>query len=286
MRKLSALLFVVAIAMALLPSRASAHPSVSVVMDARGNVFYSDLSRVWMIAPNGQRSIAVPNVHSHELTLDADGNLYGEHLWYEGKTKKWGHRVWKRAPDGSITDVIPAADGFLANYSFVRDSTGTMYWAARGKRTEIRKRSGNGPITVVARGPFRDVRWMTASRGGTLYLIDSGDLKRIPPNGKVEILSTRIASRSMLRMNVSEQHAVMGLWLDNSNNLYAAVYGSGEVKRITPSGEVSVVATSSLPWGPTGGMVAPNGDLYILEASITNSVRLKKISRNGGTRIY
>jgi hypothetical protein len=161
-----------------------------------------------------------------------------------------------------------------------------MYWAARGKTTEIRRKTPDGRISPLARGPFRDVRWMTASPGGTIYLIDSGDLKRIPPNGKVENLSTRIASRSMLRVNVDDRHAVMGLWLDKANNLYAAVYGAGEVKRITPSGEVSIVATSRLPWGPTGGMVAPNGDLYILEASITNAVRLRKISRNGGTRVY
>ena len=28
--------------------------------------------------------MAVPNVHTHGLALDARDNLYGEHLWYEG----------------------------------------------------------------------------------------------------------------------------------------------------------------------------------------------------------
>lgn len=58
--------------------------------------------------------IAVPNVHSHELALDAAGNLYGEHLWYEGeRTDRWSHRIWRRSPDGGVTDVIPAREGFL-----------------------------------------------------------------------------------------------------------------------------------------------------------------------------
>jgi hypothetical protein len=35
---------------------------------------------------------------------------------------------------------------------------------------------------------------------------------------------------------------------------------------------------------PTGGMVAPNGDLYILEASVLNEVRLKRIGRDGSVR--
>ena len=46
----------------------------------------------------------------HELCLDARGNLYGEHLWYEGeRTNEWGHYVWRRAPDGheSVTRLIP-----------------------------------------------------------------------------------------------------------------------------------------------------------------------------------
>ncbi len=269
------------------PATAGAHPSVSVVMDKHGNVFYSDLKRVMMVAPDGTKSIAVPNVHTHEMFMDAQGNLYGDHQWSEGdRPKRWGHRVWMRAPDGTITDIVPASDGHLDNYGFARDSMGTMYWAARGSSTEIRKRVGGGAPVVHSRGPFTDVRWMVAAADGTLYLIDSADLKKVLPDGRVIAIAPALASRSLSRFAVKDAHRIMGLWLDAGNNVYAAGYGSGEVKRVTPTGDVSVVSSSALPWSPTGGMVAPNGDLWILEASLINEVRLKRISRNGAVKFY
>lgn len=117
-------------------SIAAAHPGVGIVMDSKGNVYYTDLKQVWRIAPDGKRSIAVRDVHTHELYIDRQDNLYGEHLWYEGDaTKKWGHRVWRLSPDGTLTDIIPARRGFLDDYDdfhFVHDQNGTMYWAVRG----------------------------------------------------------------------------------------------------------------------------------------------------------
>ena len=283
----SGALYLLAIAASAVPTVAAAHPSVAVVMDSRGNVFYSDLSRVWMIAPDGTKSIAVPGVHTHELHLDPDGTLYGEHVWYEGEqTDKWGYRVWKRSPQGTITTMIPATTGFITGYSFVRDRTGTMYWAERRKSIDIRKRKSGGPITVHSRGPFRDVRWMISNPDGVLYLIDAGDLKKILPSGKVITIAPKIASRSITRFNVGERHAVMGLWLDRAGNVYAAVYGAGVVKRVTPAGVVTAVARSRLPWSPTGGMVAPDGSMWILETTLTNAVRVKRIGRDGTVKAF
>src|SRR5262245_63773220 len=114
------------LAVLLAGTSALAHPGVGIVQDGRGNVYFTDLKQVWKIAPDGQKSIVVPNVHTHELCLDADGNLYGEHLSAEGD--RWRHRVWRLQRDGAVSDVIPTREGFLRDYSFVRDSSGTMYW--------------------------------------------------------------------------------------------------------------------------------------------------------------
>src|SRR5258706_14893452 len=53
---------------------ASAHPPVGIVADARGNIYYSDLAQVWRLSPDGSRTVVVPQVHTHELVLDAAGN--------------------------------------------------------------------------------------------------------------------------------------------------------------------------------------------------------------------
>src|ERR1700752_659884 len=142
---------------------APAHPGVGIVQDSRGNVFFTDLKQVWKITADGRKSVAVPNVHSHELCIDAEDNLFGEHLWYEGDaTKKWGHRVWRLTKDGNLSDVIPAREGFLRDYSFVRDRAGNMYWAEPGEKVVIKKRPRDGQATTLAAADFRDVGWMAA----------------------------------------------------------------------------------------------------------------------------
>lgn len=241
---------------------AFAHPAVSVVIDSRGNVYYSDLKQVWRVAPDGTRSVAVPNVHTHELYLDARDNLFGEHLWYEGeRIDKWGHYVWKRSREGKVSIVIPRTEGFLRNYSFVRDRAGNMFFA-NDARTEILRRAPNGRVSVHARG-FRDIRWMHATPGGTVFLVDDGDVVRVK-NGRVTRLARNLAARFRLwRPHVGSRHALMGLWTDRAENVYVADHIRGEVKRITPAGQIATIARSSMPWSPTGGAIAPNGDLWV-----------------------
>ena len=256
---------------------ALAHPPVSVVIDSRGYVYYSDLKQVWRVAPDGKTSIAVPNVHTHELYLDAQDNLFGEHLWYEGeRTDKWGHYVWMRAPNGAVSTVIPRTVGFLQNYSFVRDRAGNMYFA-NDARTEVRRRAPDGKVSVHARG-FRAIRWMHATADGTIFLVDDGDVVRIK-NGRVTRLARNLAGR------IGGRHALMGLWTDGAENVYVADFRQDEVKRITPVGEVATIAHSPAMWSPTGGVFAANGDLWLREASITNAVRVRKIAAPPQRRI-
>ena len=121
--KLAALVLVVLVA----AGRGWAHPGWGIVVDARGNVYYTDLKQVWKIAPGGARSVVVSGVHTHELYLDAAGTLHGEHLWYDGARQKWGHYLWELTADGKLTRHPPQS-GFRTDVSFVRDSAGTMYW--------------------------------------------------------------------------------------------------------------------------------------------------------------
>lgn len=259
----------------LIASPLLAHPPVSVVIDARGNVYYSDLGQVWRVSPDGTKSVAVPNVHTHELSLDAQGNLFGEHLWYEGDaTKQWGHYVWKRDTAGRISKVIPNTRGFLSNYGFARDAAGNLYWPQRDKG-EIRKRAPSGTITRVA-GELKAMRWLHATPAGTLYVIDGSDLVRIQ-NGRMTRVARKLMKTSIRRPHVALQHAIMGLWTDRAENVYVADYAHAEVKRITPSGTVSIVHSSRPPWSPVGGAFAPNGDLWLLEATVTNAVRVRKV---------
>lgn len=271
------------------PLSLTAHPSVGIVMDGAGNVYYSDLERVWVIAPDGSKKVAVPNVHTHEIGLDAAGNLYGEHLWYEGDaTKQWGHRVWRRTPEGRVADVIPARRGFPSGYGFARDAAGATYWVIREKPVRfVRKApSESAGSTVAECRDCRDVRWITAASNGTIYFSDAGALREVSPAGRIRTIASGLGRRTWTQPQVNEPHRVMGLWTDAGGNVYAALYGSREVLRVSPDGRQRVVARSRLPWSPTGGLVAGNGDLWLLECSYTNRVRVRRIARDGKVTVF
>jgi hypothetical protein len=138
---------------------APAHPGIGVVLDSKGNAYYTDLKQVWRISAGGGKSVAVANVHTHELWIDSLDNLYGEHLWYEGDaTGTWRHRVWKRSPGGAVSDVIPSREGFrddFDDFHFVRDRAGRFFWLEGDSL--IRARPPGGPAADVFRG-----RWNRA----------------------------------------------------------------------------------------------------------------------------
>jgi sugar lactone lactonase YvrE len=266
---------------------AIAHPGVGIVEDSAGNVFYTDLAQVWRIAPDGTKSVAVPAVHTHELSLDAGDTLYGEHLWYEGDaTKTWGHRVWKRTKDGAIADVIAAREGFLTDYSFVRDRAGVMYWADRGEKTVVKQRALDGSITVHATGPFKDVRWMTATPDGVVYLVDSGRLLRILADGTVSTVVAALSERKPPPAKVSDPHYQGGLWTDPGGSVYVAVSEERLVLEVKPDGSTRVAARSPLLWAPYGGMVDRQGNLWLLETSKINAVRVRRIGKDGKERLF
>jgi len=271
-------------------SAASAHPGIGIVMDSKGNVYYTDLKHVWRISTDGTRSIVVRGIHTHELYLDDKDNLFGEHLWYEGeRTDKWGHRVWRLSSDGNLVDIIPARQGFLENYDdfhFAHDGKGASYWTVGGEVTTVRKRSPDGKVTTLATYAFRNVRQMTVAYDGTVYLVDLHDLLCINPDGTVHTVVKNLAERRRSFLLTVDTHAIMGLWMGPNGWVYAAVPSDGAVKRVHPDGRVEIAARSSFGWKPSGGLVAPNGELWILEYSTINALRVRCIRTDGSSMIF
>lgn len=251
---------------------ASAHPSVGIVINRNGDVFYSDLERVWRVTAAGQKQIVVPNVHTHELSIDSSGAIYGEDSrWLGGD--QYRHRVWKRAADGRVTDVIPWTDGFWREYGFARDGREAMYWvrctAARVCTVRQRERTGQAR-NFVREGRFSGpINWIVASPDGAVYVIDGPDLRRVSPQGKLETLA-RISSRA------DGRHQLMGMTLDSSGNIYVAGHADRKVFRVTPAGRVQAVARSAAPWAPTAVALSGRGDLWMLEWA-GNQARVRRV---------
>lgn len=261
----------------------AAHPGVGIVMDSRGNVYYTDLIHVWRQAPDGRTAIAVRNVHTHELYMDRGDTLYGEHLWYESHTRTWRHRIWRLTPSGAVEDIVPTRTGFRDDYDdfhFVRDGMGVAYWADHdGRRATIRKRSVTGDQRLVVETPFRRVGWLGVSDAGTIYFVADGNLCRLDARGGLAVVAHDIVERTAapwhvravgwvlktLGLHDGPDHDVAGVWADRADHVYVAEPGGRVVKRISPRGEVQVVARSGEGWAATGGLVATDGTLVLLE---------------------
>ena len=260
---------------------ATAHPGVGIVIDRQGTVFYTDLVHVWQIAPDGHKSIAVRDVHTHELAVDGAGYLVGEDSEYLGGDR-YRHRIWRRSPKGRMTDIVPWRDGFWRDYSFVQDRAGVKY-LVRCQGTifcTVQKRTSDGRVSEAAPGSRfgRGLSWLAADPGGGIFVANGRDLHRIDARGRATVVRRELG--------VSGAPGIMGMWPDSSGNLYVAVFGSRTVERVGRDGRMTTVARSQSPWSPTGVMKAPGGDLWVLEYSATNEVRVRRIGRKGRSTIY
>jgi hypothetical protein len=264
-----------------------AHPGTGIVMDTKGNVFYTDLQQVWKINKQGVKSIAVRNVHTHELYIDQQDNLFGEHLWFDGSADQWGHFVWRLTADGEFEKIIPETEGFLANYSFVRDHLGNMYWADRGLTCQkIARKNRDGSIDKLGDQCFHNIRKIITNKEGWVYVMDFQDVKRLDQQGKVSTIASKIANKSWVQSNPENQNSVMSIWDDSAGNIYAAIYSNRQVKRFNKIGIEEVVLQTNQPWAPSGGMVTPDGELWVLETSDINEVRVERILKDKRRFIY
>ena len=257
-----------------------AHPGIGIVKDSHGNIYYTDLQQVWKIDKAGKKAVIVPNVHTHELYMDSANNLFGEHLWYNGeRLNTWGHYVWCLKKDGSFEKIKGPSPGFLQGYSFVRDGDGNMYWAEHWKISRIIKKTPADSVITLAEGKFKDIRWMYATKDGTLYFIDLTDLYKINKNKELILMAEGIEENSAGSRNNSLKHYIFGIWPDNANNIYIAVMGDNLVKRITPAGNVSTYIRSSGGWSPVNGLFDDEDNLFLMETNSLNEVRVRKITK-------
>ena len=281
--------FLVLISLLFVSHTLQAHPGVGIVMDSKGNVFYTDLVHVWKISAKGEVSIAVKDVHTHQLVIDEHDNLYGEHVWYEGEaTDSWSYYVWCLDYNGDLEYVVPPTRGFPENNTLVRDQAGNSYFAHKSGDHEILKRQlDNGQIESFSSHRFSDIRWLFHDPlVDRLLVIDNLTLKTVGRDGSVKILSDKLHDSGKNHEDIDDRHYLMGAWSDSHENIYVAAFGARKVKRINPGGDVETIYKSPIGWSPCGGLVAPDGSLWIMEFSVLNKARVRKINPGGKDDIY
>lgn len=264
------------------PGRVSAHTGFGMVVDRQGRVVFLDSGRshVWRIESGGQLTALATDKHADPLVLDAEGNLFVEHL---------NETLWKIAPDGRVTEVsVPkrrsgARVGSLDELLAI-DRQGNFYFSGGNEfyqdAWQIRKMTLAGETTVLAGslpghtdgrgGEARFAHLRSAAWGpdGALYVTDEHSVRRVSMDGTVVTLAGGATPGFADRPGPTARfERVLGLSLDAQGNDFVVDTDNFRLRKISPDGHVSTILQTQPPWKPAGVAVA--GDMiYVLELKL------------------
>jgi sugar lactone lactonase YvrE len=274
---------------------ASAHPSSGIIVDQKGQVFFTDnggdaeAGALWKIDAEGK----LTRFHKggwHWLALDEKGSYAPEDLknWFEKRiTMNFG-----RVPLPDSKAALLQADGAPV----VVDRDGNLCWA-KGN-IEIARLSPDGKVTLVApelketADKLGGIKGLASGPDGCLYAACPSAVLKIKPDGKVTTLVHPIVLKDVdtdLPKGTPEDQKpfLRGLAVDTRGNVYAAATGCRCVVKVSPDGKAEVVLKADGPWSPTG--VAVHGEnVYVLEYTDPNKddhdgwlPRVRKLGRDG-----
>jgi sugar lactone lactonase YvrE len=210
----------------LLSTSVSAHPATGIVIDTQGRILFSDLETVWRLDARGRLEVFRPAIrgrHVHEISIDREGNVYGGDLTYEPSSKKWVEAVWRRTPEGREETylVAPTSDP-PRGLSIWRDAVGNTFYVEQDRHAN------------------RETRI----------------LKRTP-RGEVSTLAGGAYGHADGRGTQARFRAVGGLTFGGDGSIY--VTDAGDVRRVSPEGEVSTLARGLEEMFPEEGQVGYGG---------------------------
>ena len=271
----------------LFASPAAAHPSRGIAVAPDGRVYYSDLIRVWTIAPDGRVTLVRDNGgrHTHEIFLDRGGALYVEESDYNPGTETYRAAIWRYAPGGRSGYFYGPTPRPVPGMGVFRDARGCTFQAdqTRSKALILNRLCPGGRLRQFAAASNRP-RVLLGNIGGAAFAPDGsfvfrhgGTVHRLSPSGRLTTLASGFAIENM------------GIAVDSADALYVVEQNRRRVVKVDRTGGRSIVAMSPRPWTPTG--VAPwRGSLYLLEATEyqrgrPERVRVRKLSPGAAPRV-
>jgi hypothetical protein len=285
---------------------ARAHPATGIVLDGRGQIYFSDLETIWKLDARGQLSVFRPGVggrHVHELAIDDAGNIYGADVSYVPASETWIHSVWRMTGDGQQTYLVAPTDKPPRGLSIRRDRAGNTFFAEqdnnRKRETLLLRRTPAGEVSIFAGGAhgfadgkgaaarFTSIGGMTFAPDDSLYVADGGAVRRIESDGTVRTLAKDLSVK-LPDDSTTGYGSLMGIAVGADSSVFAADYGNRRVLKINSDGKVSRLLRVESPWSPTGVATTVDGSVYVLEIAFTppgtyKGPRVRRIAPDGKT---
>jgi hypothetical protein len=313
------------VAWAVVAGAALAHPPWGIVVNDHDQVFFCDLNRdggsVWRCQRDGAHlTEIVRDHHSHDLAIDAHGDLIISHLQSAGDSG-WESSLWRRSAEtGALTALIrPTRDvhEFWADAYAVRANGSIVF--ATDKRLFVRAIDGTiSPLTMSAAidataglpatasatlrpanasqpasrpaAQFTAIRDLAAGRDGSILVIDDHALRRVSSAGELATIAEGLGldSEDAAKKptdNVPQNKWLFGLDVDDRGNAYIAAYTQRRILKVTDKGAVSTVLQAEAPWSPTG-VACHKDELFVLEEGFRSpnihvGVRIRRVDADG-----
>lgn len=254
-----------------------AHPGIGLVYDGEHTLYYTDLDHVWKFdMRSGESRIFVENVHTHELAMDAAGNLYGEHFWYEEELDVFKHYIWRTDREGAFNKIREEQEGENTDFGFVRDNMFASYVLS----------ARNGHFEIIKKDSSSSNVWQEMELGipGWGYVTPEGDFlfsdypRIYAANAdEVKVIAEDLSASRIPFSLQDKTHHIYGIWTDRNGTIYTALYGGRQVVRIGTDGVVERVLSTGLLWSPVNGVFDKDDQLWLMEARMDGVVRLRKV---------
>lgn len=285
-----------------------AHPATGIVVDRKGQIYFSDLEAVWKLGTDGKLSLfraGVSGRHVHELAIDEQDNIYGADISYEPATKKWISDVWKMTPEGKLSYLLEPTTDPPPGMSIWQDQKRNMYFIDQNNHTKsqtlLLRRTPAGKVITFAGGAyghadgkglqakFSSVGGMAFGQDGNLYLTDGTSVRKVTMDASVTTLANDLTSRTAEDKPTlfgGSYRSLTGLTVDSAGSVYVADAGNRRLLKIANDGKVTVVYRADPPYFPNGVFATPTGDLFVMEVGFTlpsswSGPRVRKVSPNG-----
>lgn len=249
-----------------------AHPATGIVVDSKGQLYFSDLETIWKIDRQGNLTAVRAGLngrHVHELSIDAQDNVYGADISYVPATKKYITSVWKITPAGKVIFLQEETDQPAAGMSIWLDRAGNMYSVDQNNHTKtqtlILRRTPGGDVSTFSgsayghmdgkgtAAKFSSIGGMAFGADGNLYLTDGSYVRRVTMDGTVSTVAKDLTARTSEDKSMSSggsYGSLTGLSVDASGNVFVADAGNRRLLRISSDGNVSVVYRVDAPYFP------------------------------------
>ena len=217
----------------------------------------------------------------HGIAVDTSGNAYVGNLAYA---------VRRVTPGGVVTSL----SGIVGTDVAV-DADGTVYAT---NRYTVLKRTSAGVVTTLAglagtpgsadgtgsEARFNNARGIAIAPSGDLYVTDSlnHNIRKITPDGVVTTLAGLAGSSGDVDATgtAARFKSPVAVAVDGTGTLFVADQDNNKIRKVTPTGVVTTLAGAGSQfgyadgpgavakfWRPQGVAVAPDGSIYVSEAS-------------------